>query len=175
MFTSIRLQHPAAIFVIHLNPDYGKLLMRSRRLLFLCFLLPATFFSACKSAEEQRPATVDRTKPDGLSRGKDAVSENRSKIVATVLSVVRPGGSRFYLRLRVELVEGIANNEPAVKIGQIIEAYPNFKREEGKELDYTTEENKHMVKAGDLEEGNRIMAVVYYRGNSVLLMDWQRE
>lgn len=106
--------------------------------------------------------------------GSNAMVENRSRIMATVLEVVPSTEPKFYLRLRIESVEAMAGYENLAKAGQIIEAYPNFRREEGQELDYTTEGNKHLLEAEDLKPGDELTATVYYRENSVLLMDWQR-
>lgn len=147
----------------------------SRKIVILCMLLAACLFVGCKGRKERPPASGNSTSSDNQPGNINAVSLNRSKVVATVMDVVRSNESRFYLRLRIENVEEMAGYYHAVKSDQIIEAYPNFKREEGKELDYTTQGNQHMLNAENLKPGNRISAVVYSRGNSYLLMDWQRE
>ncbi|MCG8606237.1 hypothetical protein MJD09_14790, partial [bacterium] len=104
--------------------------------------------------------------------------ENRSRVLATILEVVPQTESKFYLRMRVESTDAVAGFENVAKVGDILEAYPNFKRQEGRAINMATEENQHLLQAQNLQAGAQIIAIVYYRQtgakNVVLLMDWQK-
>jgi hypothetical protein len=106
------------------------------------------------------------------------VVENRSRITATVLDVVSIRSSRFYVRLQVNSVEQVKGYVSFAEVGQDINAYPNFIRQEGKAIDYDSKENAQMSEVGNLHPGDQIIAEVYLRGpkeqNSWLMMNWKK-
>lgn len=106
--------------------------------------------------------------------------ENRSQIVATVLEVTPREAPGFYLRLRINAADAMPGYASFAKIGEEINAYPNFVHQEGRAVDYADEKNKSLLQAGTLKAGDQIVAEVYYRGgqgreSTWILMSWQRK
>ncbi|MGH7596724.1 MAG: hypothetical protein ACREOI_10250 [bacterium] len=106
--------------------------------------------------------------------------ENRSRIVATVLEVTPREAPGFLLRLRIDASGAMPGYASFAKIGEEINAYPNFVRQEGLAINYTDEQNKALLQAGALKTGDQIIAEIYYhdgqgRENTWLLMSWQRK
>ena len=102
-----------------------------------------------------------------------AIAPNRTQVVARVMGTTALGEHRFRLRLAVEKAQAAEGFEPATQAGATLDnVYPNFVREEGQPTDYQSDTNAHLLRAGGLAEGTRIIAVIEHQGTSWLLHDW---
>ena len=102
--------------------------------------------------------------------------DNRSRIDATVLKIITLNEYKFYLRLQINNTEEVSGYQSFAKVDNIIDAYPNFKRKEGENIDYSTGVNKHLLQALHLKKGDKIGANIYYRKQGVvLLLDWKKK
>jgi hypothetical protein len=148
---------------------------------FVLSLAAYTLAGCAKPASSRRPTAESAQAQTVLSQsGGGGVMKNRSQIVATVLEVIPQETPGYCLRLRIDAAEAMSGYASFSKIGEEINAYPNFMRQEGRAIDYADERNKSLLQAGTLKAGDQISAEVYYRGGqgreSVwLLMSWQRK
>jgi hypothetical protein len=136
--------------------------------------------AGCAKPSNTRRATAESAQAQtALSQsGSGGGVENRSRIVATVLEVMSQEAPGFYLRLRIDSADVTPGYASFAKIGEEINAYPNFVRPEGQGINYTDEKNKSLLQARTLRADDQIIAEVYYRGgrkNTWLLMSWQRK
>jgi hypothetical protein len=144
-------------------------------------LLLTNIWNGCSKPanDRQMEAGEIQSRPNpGATKG--GVVENRSRIQASVLEVIPVDSVRFYVRLRVIEADTIFGYQSFAQTGQEINAYPNFHRQEGQPMTYSSGHNEQMLQIRALEAGDRISAEVYFRGgsgvnNRWLLMDWQKE
>ena len=143
-------------------------------------LMVEAFMAGCSGSSGDRQPAADGAGPALESKpGMDAVVDNRSRIVATVVEAVPLEPPRYRLQLRIEKVEAIAGYASFAEVDDEIDTYPNYLRREGQTMDYGSAENQQMLQAGGLQPYDRITAVIYYRGagkdKTSLLMSWNHE
>lgn len=145
------------------------------------FLAAGVLAGCAKPANSRRSTAENAQAQTALPQpGGGGVMENRSLIFATVLEVTPQEAPGYCLRLRVDVADAMPGYMSFAKIGEEINTYPNFMRQEGRAVDYTDEGNKSLLQAGTLKTGDQIIAEVYYRGwqnreNTWLLMRWRRK
>jgi hypothetical protein len=148
---------------------------------FVIFLVAMALAGCAKPSHSRRSTAESDQSQTALSPpGSGAVMENRSLIFATVLQVTPQAAPGFCLRLRIDVADPMPGYMSFAKIGEEINAYPNFVRQEGQAVNYADESNKSLLQAGTLKAGDQIIAEVYHRGwrsreNTWLLMRWRRK
>ena len=143
---------------------------------FMVAISLLVFLLGCTETKNRQVAQGAGQPQLEVGSNKNAVADNRSQIMATVVEVLPLDDSRFRIHLRIESVEPVEGYQSFAETGEVIDAYPNFIRREDPGVDSELNKNLHLLQAGNLKPGDRIEAKVYYRGpeNSWLLMDWNR-
>jgi len=128
-------------------------------IIIILFFISCT--SSCHKTHNSNKEIIPSLTTD-LSNENSIIEENRSNIVAEVLSVVKLNEQRFFLRLKVNKTDPIPGFVNYALLDTEIEVYPNYLRKECQsEIDYSSVINKHMHDASSLENGDIINANVY--------------